>query len=292
MDEDGRMEQKAWHVYSFGKRNVFRLHFNESRGGFCWRGRVGSFPVDRLKTKGGGTYSRESGVRNLEAESIISEAGKGFLNNAPIWVTQWIHFQLGEWTEVDLTTKQEKEKKPSVGVIQPSRCMCLTSSEYSLGGQTGFNEGILSSRFTILADKRFWFVYHGIVLDRSEMFGVNVDEPKQATPPCGPKKPPPKPCPPQPTCPPPQQHPKPSDPCAKAQPCKTPCKPPQRPCGPQKPTPDPKKPDLRAPLFKALKVSLSLLDSHSVKAVSYFWSRISYHGKCQTMMSLLLLCQG
>ena len=187
---------------------------------------------------------------------------------------------------------RRRKKKPSVGIIQPSWCMCLTSSEYSLGGQTGFKEGILSSRFTILADKGFWFVYHGIVLDRSEMFGVNVDEPKQATPPCGPKKPPPKPCPPQPTCPPPQQHPKPSDPCAKAQPCKTPCKPPQRPCGPQKPTPDPKKPDLRAPLFKALKVSVSLLDSHLVKAVSYFWSRISYHGKCQTMMSLLLLCQG
>ena len=35
MDEDGSTEQKEWHVYSFGKRNVFRLHFNESRGGFC-----------------------------------------------------------------------------------------------------------------------------------------------------------------------------------------------------------------------------------------------------------------
>ena len=34
MDEDGSTEQKAWQVYSFGKRNVFRLHFNESRGGF------------------------------------------------------------------------------------------------------------------------------------------------------------------------------------------------------------------------------------------------------------------
>ena len=38
-DEDSSMEQKTWQVYSFGKRNVFRLHLNESRKGFCWRGR-------------------------------------------------------------------------------------------------------------------------------------------------------------------------------------------------------------------------------------------------------------
>ena len=31
MDEDSSMEQKMWQVYSFGKRNVFRLHLNESR---------------------------------------------------------------------------------------------------------------------------------------------------------------------------------------------------------------------------------------------------------------------
>ena len=39
MDEDSRMEQKTWQVYSFGKRNVFRLHLNESRKGYCRRGR-------------------------------------------------------------------------------------------------------------------------------------------------------------------------------------------------------------------------------------------------------------
>ena len=32
---DSSMEQKTWQVYSFGKRNVFRLHLNESREGFC-----------------------------------------------------------------------------------------------------------------------------------------------------------------------------------------------------------------------------------------------------------------
>ena len=30
MDEDSRTEQKTWQVYSFWKRNVFRLHLNES----------------------------------------------------------------------------------------------------------------------------------------------------------------------------------------------------------------------------------------------------------------------
>ena len=35
MDEDSSTEQKTWHVYSLGKRHVFRLHWNESREGFC-----------------------------------------------------------------------------------------------------------------------------------------------------------------------------------------------------------------------------------------------------------------
>ena len=34
MDEDSSAEQKTWQVYSFEKRNVFRLHLNESREGF------------------------------------------------------------------------------------------------------------------------------------------------------------------------------------------------------------------------------------------------------------------
>ena len=28
MDEDSSTEQETWQVYSFGKRNVFRLHLN------------------------------------------------------------------------------------------------------------------------------------------------------------------------------------------------------------------------------------------------------------------------
>ena len=33
MDKDAR-NKKTWHVYSFGKSNVFRLDLNESREGF------------------------------------------------------------------------------------------------------------------------------------------------------------------------------------------------------------------------------------------------------------------
>ena len=32
-DEDSSTKQKTWRVYSFGKRNVFRLHLNGCRDG-------------------------------------------------------------------------------------------------------------------------------------------------------------------------------------------------------------------------------------------------------------------
>ena len=64
------MEQKTWQVYGFWKRNVSRLHFKESREGFCRRGRERSLKTE----KGAGTNSGESGVRILEAESIRSRA--------------------------------------------------------------------------------------------------------------------------------------------------------------------------------------------------------------------------
>ena len=51
MDEDISTEQKTWQVYDFGKRNVFRLDLNESRNGFCRRGRGRSFQVDGPKTE-------------------------------------------------------------------------------------------------------------------------------------------------------------------------------------------------------------------------------------------------
>ena len=47
---------------------------NESREGFCRRGRGRSFHIDEPKTKGAGTNSGESGARNLEAESIRNGA--------------------------------------------------------------------------------------------------------------------------------------------------------------------------------------------------------------------------
>ena len=68
MDEDSSMEQKTLQAYGFGKRNVSRLHLNESKEGFCRRGRGRSFHVDGPKTqKGTVTSSRESGTGNLEA---------------------------------------------------------------------------------------------------------------------------------------------------------------------------------------------------------------------------------
>jgi len=68
MGEDSSTEQKTWQVYSLGKRNVFRLHLNESRERFCRRGSGRSFCV------GSGTNSGECGARNLEAESIRRRA--------------------------------------------------------------------------------------------------------------------------------------------------------------------------------------------------------------------------
>ena len=62
MDEDSSTEQKTWQVCSFGKRNVFRLHLNESREGFCQRERGRSFHVDGLKTEK---------VREPRVESLV-----------------------------------------------------------------------------------------------------------------------------------------------------------------------------------------------------------------------------
>ena len=61
MDEDSSMEQKTGQVYGFGKINVFMLHLNESREGFCWRGRGGSFHVAGMKTE----KEREPAVESL-----------------------------------------------------------------------------------------------------------------------------------------------------------------------------------------------------------------------------------
>ena len=78
MVKDSSMEQKTWRVYSFGKRHVFRLHFKESRKGFCQRGRGRSFHVDGPNNrKGAGTNSGESGARNLEAETSEYEKQSG-----------------------------------------------------------------------------------------------------------------------------------------------------------------------------------------------------------------------
>ena len=57
-------------------KEMFLFHLNESREGFCRRGRGRSFHVDRWtgNRKGAGTSRGESGARNMEAESIRSRA--------------------------------------------------------------------------------------------------------------------------------------------------------------------------------------------------------------------------
>ena len=74
MDEDSSTGQKTWQAYSFGKRNVFRLHLNESREGFCQsKGKAISCRSTENR-KGVESNSEESGLRHLEAESIRSRA--------------------------------------------------------------------------------------------------------------------------------------------------------------------------------------------------------------------------
>ena len=60
----------------FWEKKCFRLNLNESREGFCRRGRSRSFHVDGPKTQKARepTAEIESGARNLEAESIRSRA--------------------------------------------------------------------------------------------------------------------------------------------------------------------------------------------------------------------------
>ena len=58
-------KQKEWQIYNFGKRKVFRLDLNESREGFCRRGRGRSFHIDGPKTEN--EQEPTVGARNLEA---------------------------------------------------------------------------------------------------------------------------------------------------------------------------------------------------------------------------------
>ena len=60
-----RMEQKTWLVYNFGKRNVFRLDLNESKEGFCPRGRGRSFRVNGPKTEKAREPTVESQMRGI-----------------------------------------------------------------------------------------------------------------------------------------------------------------------------------------------------------------------------------
>ena len=75
-----------------GKINVFRLHLNESREGFCRRGRGCVIPCRWTENrKGAGTNSGESGARNLEAESVRSraESTEGCVKLKMVTVIRW-----------------------------------------------------------------------------------------------------------------------------------------------------------------------------------------------------------
>ena len=65
MDKDVSTEQKTRQVYNFGKRNVFRLDLNESREGFCQRGRGRSFHVDGPSTEKAQEPTAESLARGI-----------------------------------------------------------------------------------------------------------------------------------------------------------------------------------------------------------------------------------
>ena len=65
MDKDNSTEQKTWQVYNFVKRNVFRLDLNESREGFCRRGRGRTFHVEGPKTEKAREPTVESLVRGI-----------------------------------------------------------------------------------------------------------------------------------------------------------------------------------------------------------------------------------
>ena len=64
MNEHSSTVRKTY-VYSFGKRNVYRSHLNESREGFCPRGRGRSLHIDGSKTEKVREPTVESLVRGI-----------------------------------------------------------------------------------------------------------------------------------------------------------------------------------------------------------------------------------
>ena len=77
MDEDSSTEQKTWHVYSFAKRNVLRLHLIESRESFCQRDRGRSFHVDGKQRK-----------QNCSNNHMIASSHFSGLKRSTLWEKQ------------------------------------------------------------------------------------------------------------------------------------------------------------------------------------------------------------
>ena len=99
MDKDISTEQKTCKVYNFGKRNVLGLDLNESREGFCRRGRGRSFHIDGPKTEK---------AREPKGESLVPGIGKIVMTalwNQPqcfqptvYWRSLFTYAQYGRWS--------------------------------------------------------------------------------------------------------------------------------------------------------------------------------------------------
>ena len=89
MDKDAR-NKKTWHIYSFGKSNVFRLDLNESREGFYRRGRGSSFHVDGPKTEKAREPTVESLVHGIWRliVSVSCERGQKVVPTCEVFLTR------------------------------------------------------------------------------------------------------------------------------------------------------------------------------------------------------------
>ena len=76
MDEDISTERKTWQVYNFGKRNLFRLHLNESRPERKGKG----IPCRRTERTGRAFHvdgPKNRKMREPAVESLVGEESGG-----------------------------------------------------------------------------------------------------------------------------------------------------------------------------------------------------------------------
>ena len=86
MDEDSSTDKKlkqTRQVYSFGNRNVFRLHLTESRAGFYRNGEGHSMLTDQKNRKGAGTKSGEPGASTFSQQPALTVSRSAFSSSRP-----------------------------------------------------------------------------------------------------------------------------------------------------------------------------------------------------------------